>query len=470
MIAASRSDVWLSHDIPADWEDELEVRELGVSRCEQGSAGIIAASDAAARCVAVTVPQELGTELASLWAAVRRALDNGLRVTLVVQNQEQLSQLLALRAGAFKVSGEGIDQRFFPSIELTDDKVPQRFAQEAARHNAGPADAEVELNTVGDTEIHEEDRIVLRRALSAHKSAEVECLQNYPGKATRVYRIRAYDEHMVGAISYVIKTTPRAGADRETGVFLNTLPDNTPFANVPPLDPFRSFSTSRRSSITTQFVDRAHRFEEFIATNSPALAVASLFDGPLRCWRSRTRVEVLNVAEHAFETVVRKNDQRYAATCDAARLIKSDVRPPQELVDLLLAEPARPVPICFSHGDLHLKNIFVRGGSYETVLIDFNRAGFHPSSRDPAELDAALGFSNVWDDTQLQESLYSVPLLSERILCRTEFAPALAIEQLRRQIAGTIAEDEYRIMLACHCFYWAAKGSVPAYLAIDRLV
>jgi predicted unusual protein kinase regulating ubiquinone biosynthesis (AarF/ABC1/UbiB family) len=199
------------------------------------------------------------------------------------------------------------------------------------------------------------------------------------------------------------------------------------------------------------------------------LAIASLFDGPLRCWRSRTRVEDLNVAEHAFETVVKKADGRYAATFEAAKHVKEDVRAPEELVSVLVHAPARPVSICFSHGDLHLKNVFVREGSYETVLIDFNRAGFLPSSRDPAELDAALGFSEEWHDTELQERLYSKPLLSERVLCRTEFVQALAIEQLRRQIAGTILEDEYRLMLACHCFYWAAKGSVPAYPAIDRL-
>ncbi|WP_426443406.1 hypothetical protein [Bradyrhizobium genosp. P] len=44
-----------------------------------------------------------------------------------------------------------------------------------------------------------------------------------------------------------------------------------------------------------------------------------------------------------------------------------------------------------SHGDLHLKNIFVRQ-SGEVVLIDFLRSGIAPASRDPAELECAIAF------------------------------------------------------------------------------
>ncbi|HEX8241044.1 MAG TPA: phosphotransferase [Allosphingosinicella sp.] len=474
IFSTERTLVYVDEQVSEQVVQELWARELGVERFSEAVRAFEDATANGARGIILVIPDGPPEEfLDAVLKSSRSALDNGLLVTFIAEQEDNAARAIEWLSKNYALDVAGNDQRFRPNLYPRAAAKPAKLAQDYARHDPHRQDNGAHLEITGRKPVLPQDAVLLRRAFSEFQKIQVERLQRRDSRGLPgvVYRVRVRDDAVAGPISFVVKTLPFSGADAELGIYRNFVPKNTPFANVPPLINDRCVTTSSRSCVVTQFVDRAILFEAYIETHSPALAIASLFDGPLRCWRSRIGRRNASLGDLALQ-IVSDKPAVYEKVYKRALALQS-VGTPADLIARIRATPHMDVSWCFSHGDLHLRNIFVKEGSSDVVLIDLNRAGDHPASRDPAGLDAALAFSGVTGAARLHATiarLYRPPLLEPQPLCRPEPARALAIEQLRRQVVGSTTEAEYRVMVAAHCLYWARKGVVDAYIVADELV
>lgn len=321
-----------------------------------------------------------------------------------------------------------------------------------------------------------EDRALIQRAFSDCDTIEVKLLQRRRDGETarRVYQVwprRASKD----IIPYIVKTGPAEKMYRELGNASIACRDHTPFTYFPPFAEDRIVTGTSRIALVSNFVDRAILLEDYIATHSPAVAIASLFDGPLRCWQMAYRKERIRVGKYALsEGICRNFSGPYQSAYNAVRRKTPNVPSPKTLLGRLRSGPSRYVKMCMAHGDLHLGNVFIRENSVDPVLIDFNRAGTAPASRDAAELEVSLAFAKAKNIAPLSSEeiaqIFSPPLLNKSVLTRRASPRLLAIEQVRRQISGSTNEMAYREMVAAHCLYFAGKKNPDAYRAAWKLL
>ena len=479
MIYGERTVVFLSDRLAPSWQQECEARDLSPESLVDTPMGVRDAikSDPHAFLTLVDNPLGVPRERKHLLETIQAsadALDRGVLPIMLIQGSADDWAYASQEIGnRFPNQQIGVDERFRPLVMHLGKVLPAAVLQRVSRHSSGRSHVALGINLAKGSEMHAADAILLRRAFNDYASIDIETLQ-CRGESY-VYKVRVRSDMASGPLYYVVKSLPFSGVDQEIGILRNFLPRNTPFANVPPIVEDRCLSTSNRSALVAQFVDRAIVFSDFIESHSPALAVASLFDGPLRCWRSKATEEISNIVDFAIPMIIPGKSKPYKTAYEKAKSLNPHVRTPATLIATLRNQGLMSVKHCFSHGDLHLGNVFVREGSSEVVLIDFNRSADAPASRDPAELDAALGFGTAGDrsaaalPSDILSTLYSRPVLQPQVSCRTELPRAIAVEQVRRQAVGTCSEDEYRLMLACHCLWWAKHKNAEAYLAADRL-
>jgi hypothetical protein len=129
--------------------------------------------------------------------------------------------------------------------------------------------------------------------------------------------------------------------------------------------------------------------------------------------------------------------------------------------------PYKATCVCLNHGDLNLRNVFVRWNSIDTVLIDYDKCGTKESlARDPAKLETSIALvaSDANDQPMSADdlrALYAPPLLPARPQSFDgirQDGRCDAIRQIRKQAAGEgIATAEYQILVICHLLRFAAK-------------
>jgi len=164
---------------------------------------------------------------------------------------------------------------------------------------------------------------------------------------------------------------------------------------------------------------------------------------------------------------------RLNTTYERLNATDSNYPSPNELWRRLEEVPPTPFKVCLSHGDLNVRNIFVRWNATDVILIDFSHVGLAPLSRDPCKLETSIAFSDT------------IPLLSDRIIRRLYRHPLLpphdlprengqveAIQQIRTQCLGEgVSNLEYEITCACHLLRFAQSpvtGNAPPATRIER--
>lgn len=371
-------------------------------------------------------------------------------------------------------------EKFRPTLLYWQSGAHSETAQRCVKHDPGhPLSNSAAAPTLDGRSVPDEDWILIRRAFSDYEMVDVRRLSSRKTGVGEiaVYRVQPGKNGLHDPIVFIVKIAPPEQIDREFGALEDLCGDKTPFPYFPPVARERCVSGRSRAALVSHFVDRAVQFERFIGSHSPALAVASLFDGPLRCWHAHALPGKFRLGAYMMDTgVVRRTPKAYNDAFTAAQLLVHSVSDPASLLRRLEASPEQEVLACASHGDLHLKNLRVRDNTAEVVLIDFARANAGaPISRDPAELEVSLAFDRPGKDEddvdgELREQFYKPPLLARRVVGRNAHPRLLAIEQIRRQISNLVSEAEYSVMVAAHCLYYARRGDAAAYLAADRLI
>jgi len=319
--------------------------------------------------------------------------------------------------------------------------------------------------------IGEEDKFLIQRAFSDCDSIVLQKLAS--GKS--VYRVDARRIPEPHPVPFLVKLDNREKIEKERGNIEELCADRVSFPFVPPLIPQRSASGEKRSALVSHFVDRATLLANYAEKNNINRVILSVFDDALRVWRSHPTKRQYRIGRYALyeKRIASASPADYDSAYNDAKESGSIIAP-QDLLKKLRKLPSIEVNEVCSHGDLHLRNVFVRQ-SGEVVLIDFLRSGGAPSSRDPAELECAIAFDPAVGPAinfEKLEAAYSTPLLPPQSPLRANDHRLDAICQVRRQMGSIVGDIEYQIMVAAHLLWWAAapRHNAIAYRLAERLI
>ena len=205
--------------------------------------------------------------------------------------------------------------------------------------------------------------------------------------------------------------------------------------------------------------------------------MVSLFEGAIGSWRrAATPVHAIPLGHYYV------NQQKTAAASPAADSLLPEPRrlaaafasvraggipDPEKLYESLDQRSVRGDLIARVHGDLNVRNVFVRWNSIDTILIDFSHSGLEESlARDPAKLETSIALaapdrSGHLLPEEVLTGLYCGPLLPPRSLPVTDGRTG-AIRQIRCQAGGEgIRSEEYEILTLCHLLRYAAEPLHP---------
>lgn len=316
----------------------------------------------------------------------------------------------------------------------------------------------------------EEDKLLLQRAFCDCDSIAVQKVA--PGKS--VYRIDARRASRPEPVPFIAKVDSKAKIEQEYGNLTEICADSIAFPYIPALIQRRSVFGPRRSILVSHFVDRA----VMLVTHGMHLnmnhAILSVFDEALRGWRANPQLRTYALGQYALQKgICSRHPEKYEDAYQACRLRQGETLIPAELLARLERLEARDVNEVYAHGDLHVRNIFVRQ-SGEVVLIDFRRSGEAPSSRDPAELECSIALDRqlgAFIDVPALDKLYQPPLLPFDTLPAAGNSRLEAICQIRLQLGALAGTPEYQIMVAIHLLWHAAsRRSALAYRFAERLI
>lgn len=495
----TRDRVYLHQNINPRVGEELANRELVTTHIESIDQFRSAVADPLCKCIVYRSNRPLSPEARREFGVLKdelipQAAKRGVGVVLVVDNDDEQKIGRAWIAEQLKVSAADLGSVspgiFRPRVLDNADINPAILAHEIFRYDPMrplsdtiilPDDAPVDEREPGQETSAEafarcpDDETIIQRAFGDYPRVRVRLLLSKQAglKSRHVFQVWPEVNDGPEVIPFIIKSGSAEDVAIELGNTQQACDDSTPFPYFAPLALDRSVTIDPRSALVSHFVERATLLEDYIRYNSPALAIASIFDGPLRAWRSSVQDADLNVGKFARSQGLVGTAVQYAkAYADSGEGCST----PDQMMAKVDSLGDRTVKFCRSHGDLHLKNVFVRENSVEIVLVDFNRAGLAPASKDPAELEVSLAFSPLAKiEEPLAEDLvmrlYDRPLLSQVNLSRRSHPRALAVEQVRRQTIGLVSEDEYREMVAAHCLWYAARRKdALAYRVADRLL
>lgn len=331
-------------------------------------------------------------------------------------------------------------------------------------HEPGPAWRDLDVGAGADVE----DRPLIQRAFSDCETLSVKKIT--PNK--RIYRVDAMRPTAPHPVPFLIKvdTFDRIASERGN---IEMCADTIPFPFVAPMIPQRYTPGAGQSALVSHFVDRAMLISDYAKSHNLNRAILSIFDDALRVWRSHAVSTDYMLGTYVLDTIriIRSAPQDYLAAY-ASLPNAADVPAPGVLLDKLRKMPSvRLYEVC-SHGDLHLKNVFVRQ-SGEVVLIDFLRSGIAPASRDPAELECSIALdpdAGPLLDKKFLFELYEPPLLPPKVMPRPGHHRFDAVCQVRMQMGPIVGEIEYQLMVAAHLLWWARKRNPEAYRLAARLI
>lgn len=450
--------LWIASNVPQDILDtfaiagSLEVRtEATINRESLRSARLVIVPFASATTVGIN--------------DLRAAIDAGCDLILLIRGDA--SRADASRFGAQIATG----------VEVVDILDPLS-AREILRHalKIEPRLAEnpsIEM----PIELDAEAMVLLRRAFSDFK--QVEILEEHGGfSGSRVLRITATNSDGKLAQPFLVKCGDRKEIEDEVKNTREFVLDYVPFPNRPPLVSIRCVAGSSKALIVSAFVERAVRLDLFLKTGLPEIVIAALFDGPLRNWRRQAERRRVHLSKYYQEqgivpTEPKVLERRFEKLKVGVPVGSLD---PAALLDAFAAIEAVDTLICRSHGDLNVRNIFVKRTAVDVILIDFEKTTEAHAARDAATLDVSLGFSFMETpiDEPVLDRLYAPHVLQNkdypRADERSEASSRIeAIRQLRLQAASEcLTRREYDLAIAVQLVqaFWKWQEVGPERLVI----
>jgi hypothetical protein len=337
------------------------------------------------------------------------------------------------------------------------------FAEALRLHQAGPA-TNPNLQVTGHDrrdEHYESDSILLNRAFRGFNGIRLTQQTGGFSNDSRIWRIDARHPRDPTLEPFVAKTGRTGDLEEEFRTYCDFVRNTIRFPFRAPLLEAQFVKGGTRAILVSAFVNRSERLDKYLANvSSPELVMVSLFEEALVNWRRAATRERMSLAK---ASLLLPNPTNLTEAFKVAREHSKRLPTPLQLCHQLLALPKDDHYICRVHGDLNIRNIFVRWNTTDTILIDFSQSGNRGSlARDPSRLDTSIGLT-AGDTNQklLSEKvlrmLYRSPLLPPRNVVPVD-GRTDAIRQIRRHAGGEgISNREYEILTICHLLRFACN-------------
>ncbi|MGA8274282.1 MAG: hypothetical protein WB919_22175 [Candidatus Sulfotelmatobacter sp.] len=360
------------------------------------------------------------------------------------------------------------------------------FARVLRAHQAGPsANQRLSAPLSGHVkydppEDYELDSILLRRAFDGFARVQLSSQDGGYSKDCKVWKIEAYTD--TGRCQpFVAKAARRADLQSEFETYCAFVRDFVPFPFRAPVLENRFVKGSSRAVLVSAFISRSQRLESYLAAaTNPELVIVSLFDGALGTWRRNSEKQRLSLGRFYV--------QQYKALADSGmpreeREKKALLPDPSSLdtahKNALKMNKKLPAPsevwhklenlaegdhfFCLIHGDLNIRNVFVRWNTIDTILIDFSHSGVKESmARDPAKLETSIALTARDTKNKLLSMAALRNLYGTRLLPPRDFEEGdgriEAIRQIRRHVGGEgVSSEEYELLTLCHFLRFACE-------------
>ena len=471
---------WVGEAPPAAIRRELQQRDLEV-RCGTASDALklCRAKDSPLKAVLVSYHDTLRDTLNMLYTEV---LHSGSHIEVVVSDPhtydaDRLQSAIALPTFTGVIQYDGRDN------------VAHDVAQRCLRHDAGSSPnfaLHFELQNCEITDTGQ--RILFQRAFADFAEIRVSPLHGGHSKATMVFRVEATNEAGHRTQPFVVKIASPSDIVEEITALNRAVVSYVPFPNRAPHIESRCVLGPKEGLLTSLFLEDAERLDIYLQKHSPAGAINAIFKGPLRNWRRDVTAQKhsLNLGNEYRHVLPKTADGLLPAYNDCSE--QRDTIAPDQLFERINGI-VLSVHTCYSHGDLHARNIFVDDSGNKVILIDFDRATLperRPSALDLVVLDVSLAFDGDAGDLPLAETtmgLFEPPLLALPKPYNEATGAAAnrisTIHDLRSQArgySGCCDEPDYDVGVACALLRVAERGKVSperralAYNSACRLV
>jgi hypothetical protein len=341
------------------------------------------------------------------------------------------------------------------------------FARVLRSHQPGPpADPNLTLPHEGHTQDYnhyESDAILLQRAFSGFTRITLTPEEGGHSKDCFVWRIKASRDSDT-CEPFVAKVAKRGDLEEEFRTYCDWVRNSIPFPFRAPLLEAQFVKGATRAILVSAFVNRSQRLDKYLAAaSSPELVMVSLFEEALGNWRRAATSEPASLAKASS---LLPDPKGLSASFTNAHKRCKQLLTPSQIWDQLDKLPVKEHLICRVHGDLNIRNVFVRWNTTDTVLIDFSRSGSRGSlARDPSKLDTSISLTARDIEGRLLppkvlRQLYQGRLLPPRNFATIEVEDSRidAIRQIRRHAGGEgITSDEYEILTICHLLRFACE-------------
>jgi hypothetical protein len=451
--------VWVGRQIPEELQEIVGILGLSVEAVRQLERIDVRTSDLFAVIVSA-VGHDAGKALGRLLRLSKEmhVLDYG--VLLGVASLDTASSITLRRQLIETFEDPQVERAPIVALGVSRDD----FARALRSHEAGPpANLDLKVPLPGHTrkrdyDAYDSDAILLRRAFVDFIEVKLKPQEGGYSKDCKVWRVDAY--HGTGTCEpFVAKAARRGDLEEEFRTYCDLVRNSVPFPFRAPILEAQFVKGATRAILVSAFVNRSERLDRYLATvSSPELVMVSLFEEALGNWRRAAKRERASLAT---ASLLLPDPENLTAAFEKARQTDKRVIPPSKLCEQLRNLPVNEHFFCRVHGDLNIRNVFVRWNTTDTVLIDFSNSGSRGSlARDPAKLDTSIGLmapdvSNELLPERVLRQLYRGHLLPPRDFVafdgRTD-----AIRQIRRQAGGEgISCDEYEILVVCHLIRFA---------------
>lgn len=468
-----RSEVaWLGADPPPDATGEFAAFELILNRCESAQLADAAyLGNQAAVIIELDIAMKLTRMIRHLDDAVESLLDHGCEVVVVASEQELPRLLEVVERHRIPINGVLPDEtlKFDWQTPKTDQLAPSLsyyyrgtawigIARLVAARRISDR-PNLALKLTGGAPL-ERDLPLVRRAFERFTSVHLTPLDDgYSG--ARVFKAQA--ESSGGKpIPYFLKIGPRKEILEEYNGYLIRVEPFVPFHLAPALQKESCCLGGVNGLISGHYVTESESLLDCAEAGRAISPIACLFSRTLNAWHRPTQIKPL--AEfvglkipNIIDPVNFAYSQKLGETHDV-----SDLR-------VLFDSVGGPMEVRYGwiHGDLHARNVRVRGS--DAVIIDMGKHSSGPLLWDPACLEASLLTEGFTSDDRDQESWYAAirgcfskqlfDFWSHEHLTDSSTWFHVAINQIRLYVrAMEIGPGEYAAALAAALLWKASKG------------
>lgn len=402
-------------------------------------------------------------------------LDFGILLAIV---SSERTKSYTIKSKVDEAAGLAID-----AIHIVEPKLLE-LASLLRSHSPGPA-ASMLLAIEPDEarfELDASDEILLRRAFAGFERIHI--VQEHGGRSTgcRVLRVIA-DAGPRQREAFIAKTAPNSAIETELERYTDFVHEQIPFPFHAPVVKERFVKGWKRSILVSMFVGRSQRIDEYLLAKgcNPNGVINSLFTDALGPWRSHSLSVCASIGQILVEREQKSrsdapglqmsllpNPEYLDSIYKKCLKLGKSVVSPEELYVRISRLPETTFFECYAHGDLNIRNVFVRWHSTDAILIDFQQSGQQdPMARDLSKLETSIALTakdrvgERLGDKELHD-LYTSPLLPPIQIAFGEDARKAAIRQIRRHACGEgISNTEFVLLAMCHLLRFSVEPPDP---------